>query len=114
PTRRSISQVRNFEARGPHQFETCSGFVIASKTTSRGASKSRVMRISVSDGRVTVRRFLVASGMFHLLLFVFGLEFGKVIVEAVKTLFPELAIVFHPRRGVFERRGFEAAGTPLR
>ncbi len=39
---------------GPHQRSRWRGVVMASQTTWRGASNVRVIRISVSDGNVTV------------------------------------------------------------
>src|ERR1700734_745193 len=48
PTRKSISSIVVVKPRGPHQFTTCFGLVIASQTSSRGALKSRVMTISRS------------------------------------------------------------------
>src|SRR5260221_8211291 len=59
PTRKSIVSVVVLKPRGPHQFTTCLGLVIASHTSSRGASKTREMTIS---------RSLVSFGFIVLLL----------------------------------------------
>jgi hypothetical protein len=45
------------KALGPHQCATRSGFDMASKTSLRGASKTRVMTISRSEGIVSVVAF---------------------------------------------------------
>ena len=55
PGRRSISQTGIVWPLGPHHSFMCSGLVIASNTSSRGASNVRVMTISVSEGVVTFR-----------------------------------------------------------
>ena len=51
--RKSISQLATSYLRGPHQLHMCSHELCASNTSSRGASKTRVMTISRSDGVVT-------------------------------------------------------------
>ena len=48
PTRKSIVSIVSMKPRGPHHFTTCCGLVIASQTSSRGALKSREMKISRS------------------------------------------------------------------
>src|SRR3989304_4679078 len=54
PTRRSTSQTTRFQPGGPPaQRLRSSGLVEASKTSRRGASKTRVMAISRSDGILT-------------------------------------------------------------
>src|SRR4051812_31246801 len=89
----------------------CSGLCMTSKTRSRGASKSRVMRISRSEGVVTAKVLLLATsaGMAFLLL----LDVLEVSVEAVEASFPDDAIAFGPLRDVLERSGLDAAGSPL-
>src|SRR5438093_5231863 len=54
PGRKSISQISSEYFRGPHHLSRCSHLLCASKTSSRGASNSRVITISRSDGRVIV------------------------------------------------------------
>src|SRR5512132_463339 len=53
----------------PHHFGMRSGSVIASQTISRGASNLRVMRISRSDGRVSVVSYFVLVAMIFLPFF---------------------------------------------
>src|SRR5215472_14494550 len=52
PTRRSIEQTVTSSSNGAIVFLTCSGFVNTSKTSSIGASNSRVMTISRSFGNL--------------------------------------------------------------
>src|SRR5215216_7150479 len=54
PVRRSTSQTSSDQPVGPYQHRTSSGFVHASKTRLGGASKTRVMRTSRSEGVVMV------------------------------------------------------------
>src|SRR5260370_34235208 len=60
PTRRSILQAGAVKRSGPHQRLRCSQFVHAFHTSSRGASKTRVMTIS--------RSWVSVSGIFCALL----------------------------------------------
>src|SRR5216684_8575319 len=53
PKRTSISHENTLKPWGPHQRIKCSGSVQASKTSSRGASKIRVMTSSRSADCVT-------------------------------------------------------------
>src|SRR5436309_3073082 len=90
----------------------CSGLVIASKSRWRGASKSRVKRISRSDGVVTLKLTLLAArltAMFFLLRF----ELVQIGIEAIETLFPDRAIALGPVGHVLERPRLEPAGPPL-
>src|ERR1035438_4675945 len=87
----------------------CRGSVQALKTSSRGASKTRVKmssRSAVSDAALACA---LLTGML-LLLFEFLAQVG---VQTIKTLFPEIAVVFHPVRDIFEWTGLETAGPPL-
>lgn len=43
----------------------------------------------------------------------FLLKFFQVVLEAVKALFPEDAVVFQPVHGLLHRLGLDAAGAPL-
>src|SRR5580693_7381560 len=113
--RRSISQTVSGTPLGSHQCVTCSGFVQASKTTARGASKMRVITISRSVGVeiFTVAMFfgdlslsLRASTCFLLLLHLF-----QVVVQAGTLLLPEAAKGFKPHGDILERDGHERAGT---
>src|ERR1700722_11101538 len=70
PTRKSIFSIVVVKPRGPHQFTTCLGLVIASQTSSRGALKSRVMRIS--------RSAVFSAGLFFgAVIILFSNEFPK-------------------------------------
>src|SRR2546426_11591896 len=69
PTRKSTSHTGSEEPRLPHHCFRSSGVVTAFHTRSRGALNSRVSRISVSDGVVTFRAFVLAAIVLPLLLF---------------------------------------------
>src|SRR5882762_4402988 len=69
PGRTSIFLTSVASLAKPHHLGMRSGSVIASHTTSRGASNLRVMRISRSDGRVSVVSYLVLVAMVFLPLF---------------------------------------------
>src|SRR4051812_25219324 len=98
-----MSQKGMVKWRGPNHRANCTGSVQARKTTSRGASKTRVM---VSRGS-----FFTALAFIRFLLV---LQLAKVFVEPIEALFPELAIVADPVRHFLERAGVETAGAPLR
>src|SRR5690348_13034752 len=91
PGRTFISCVVVVKPFGPNQRETCSLFVQASKTSSRGASHTRVSTISRSRAQVSLAVF--ASMVLSLL---FGFQLFQVVVEAVQALFPELALFGEP------------------
>src|SRR5437763_125219 len=93
---------------GPHQFTTCPGLVIASHTSSRGASKVRVMTISRS-AVPAASLFLLVS--IFLLLDLHGLKVG---IQAIEPLFPELAVLFDKIGSFVQRRRIELARPPLR
>src|SRR4030065_2733632 len=101
PTLNSIFSMVVEKPFGPHQFTTCLGLVHASHTSSRGASKVRVMTISRSAG--FVESFLVFASIF-LLLCLQGL---KIAIQAVETLVPELAILLDKIGGMVSRRRIE-------
>src|SRR6266542_2943809 len=63
PGRTSIVLTSVASRRNPHQRGMRSGSVIVSHTTSRGASNLRVMRISRSDGKVSVVSCFVLVAM---------------------------------------------------
>src|ERR1700674_3952102 len=97
---------------GPNiQWGRCSGLVQASKTSRRGASKTRVMTTSRSDGVVNVvTPTLVAVAMMPLLLF----HMFQVMIQSCVALVPEAAIELGPLGDRLDRRRLEAAGSPLR
>src|SRR5258706_15439318 len=104
----SIFSIVVVKPRGPHQCTTCRGSVIACHTSSRGASKFRVMTIS----RSAVSSMVLFSRFF--ILFLLFLQFAQIIVQTVKAFFPEKAVVFHPGGDFLERLRSEPAGAPLR
>src|SRR5882762_4788577 len=69
PGRTSIFLTSVASRAKPHHLGMRSGSVIASHTTSRGASNLRVMRISRSDGRVSVVSYFVLVAMIFLPFF---------------------------------------------
>src|SRR5215217_5721883 len=91
----------------------CSGFVIAWKTSASGASNSRVMRISRSEGVVTVNVPLFATLLTGILLLLF-FQCLQVGVEAIQARFPDGAVPLGPFGDFLDRRRIEAAGPPLR
>src|SRR2546423_6350855 len=95
--------------RGPHQFARCFASLHIWNTRSGGASKTRVAEIARASSLVAAA--VAFLGGMILLLF---LNFSKVFVQTVGTLFPELFVVAHPVGDVLERTGIETAGSPLR
>src|SRR6266516_2968804 len=89
----------------------CSHEVCASNTRSRGASKTRVMTISRSEGVVTVSLLLPLSPIA--LPLSSTLELLQVPVQPVVALFPEPAIPLDPLRDIPERTSLEPGGPPL-
>src|SRR6201986_1752311 len=99
PTRKSIWQTGAVKPFGPHHCITYFGSVHALQTSSRGASKTRVITI-----RSVSAVFFVIS---HLLLF-HSLHHH---VQLVETLFPELAIADRPIAHSLDCLGPERANT---
>src|SRR6266568_6386938 len=99
PTRRSISAIVTSPRFACHQRLTSSGVVHALYTRCLGASKSRVMRICLSFGRVTVAVPLLVTAISFLLL----LEFLQHDVQLVEPLRPGALVVLHPVMDGFER-----------
>src|SRR5438105_3121395 len=102
PGRKSMSQVETTYLRGPHQRDMCSQELCASKTRSRGASKTRVITISLSVGVVTSSLLPLAA--ISLLL---SLELVQVFVEPVVALLPELPVLLGPLGDLFQGAGLE-------
>src|SRR5216117_3737830 len=92
PTRRSISAIVTSPRFGCHHRLTSSGVVHALYTRCLGASNSRVMRICLSLGRVTVAVPLLVTAISFLLL----LEFLQHDVQLVEPLRPGELVVLHP------------------
>src|SRR5919106_5045321 len=109
PGRKSYSALMTSYFLGPHQCFMCSPELCASNTRSRGASKTRVIWISVSEGVVTVS--LPLSPI--VLLLSSALEVLQVLVQALVSLLPEAAVPFGPLGDVSERRGLQPGWPPL-
>src|SRR4029077_20019091 len=99
PTRRSISASVTSPLFACHQRLTSSGVVHARYTRCFGASNSRVMRICVSVGRVTVAVPLLVTAISFLLLF----EFLEHDVELLESRRPGALVVLHPVVNGLER-----------
>src|SRR5437588_386865 len=110
PGRKSNSQLVNSYFRGPHQCDMCSHELCASNTRSRGASKMRVERISLSDGVVTVSLLPLAP---IALLLSSTLELVQVLVQSVVALFPEPTVPLGPLGDLLQRARLEPGGPPL-
>src|SRR5579863_2378722 len=85
PTRKSISQAGQLKPFGPHHCITYFGFVHASQTNARGASKILV---------ITIRSFSLAVFFVISDLRLFHLIHNH--IQLVETLFPEPAIANRP------------------
>src|SRR4051812_14773942 len=107
PGRASSSQTGVEKWCGPHHWAICFGSIHALKTMERGASKTQVILTS-RCGRG------VEASFFAGMLFLLGLDLLEVVVEAIKTVFPEPAVVLDPVGDIFKRLGFQPAGSPLR
>src|SRR5579871_3837968 len=97
PGRRSISQTGIVQPSGPSSHcGTCRGSVHAAQTSRRGASNTRVITISRSDGVLKrVRPISVFAATFVLLLLLFLLlHLFEVAVEARVAGLPEAAVAF--------------------
>src|ERR671915_914545 len=88
----------------------CSHELCASNTSSRGASKTRVMTISRSEGVVTSSVFLPRAPIAPLLCS--SLEFLQVLVQPVVALFPETPVWLGPLGDLLERARLEAGPPP--
>src|ERR1700722_5357988 len=108
PGRGSSSQTGLENPRGPNHCATCFGSVHASNTSSRGASRMRVMTSFRPEE--SSAELLPFSAMFLLLFF----QRAQVIVQAIEALLPAIAIMFHPVGDILEGPGVEPAGPPLR
>src|SRR5919198_5340796 len=96
----------------PHQRLTCSGFVIASNTSSLGASNSRVSRISRSEGVIdwNVPLFAAVPAIMFVLL---CLKLVQIRIQPIEALLPDVAIALRPVDHVLQRCRPDPAGAPL-
>src|SRR5207248_676935 len=100
--RRSMVQPTQVNPAGPHQCIRRSDSVNALNTSSRGASKMRLITRPSSAALLSVIRLPLVA---HLV---------QVAVQAVEALAPAAAIGPHPVCDVLERRRLQPAGPPLR
>src|SRR5215510_852533 len=117
PTRRSTLQAGEVNSLGPHQRIKCSGSVQAFHTSSRGASKTRVMTISRPADLLSELSFFAA------ILFLLGfrlsvlrlafLQLAKILVQTVEALLPVATITPHPIGDLLEGTRRDPAGPPL-
>src|SRR5579864_645607 len=117
--RKSISQTASGTPLGSHQCATCSALVQASKTTARGASKSRFITIWLSPGVVIVTGPMLSNGAVSLsplpsTCFLLLLHPLQVPVQAGKPLLPRAPKGLDPVRNILKWDSHECAGTPLR
>src|SRR6516162_3644953 len=89
---------------GPNHRASWSGSVQAWNTSSRGASKTRVIVISRSSACTTVDSAIVRS----------SLKVLQVLVQPVEPALPDLTARLHPRRRLPEGLGAQRAGPRLR
>src|SRR5260370_20855516 len=87
----------------------CSGSDHALHTRSRGASNTRDATISRLAVSATALFFAAFPDMFPLL----APELSQIFIEAIEAVLPEPAVVIDPAGDLLERRGIEAARTPL-
>src|SRR5579862_1535082 len=100
---------------GPHHCAKCFGSVKAEKTSSRGASNSRMPTIDRGSlSRSSLFGAVIVAIFFVIRFGVFGLQLLQIIVEPVETLVVKAAIVLQPIVDVLERARLDAAGPPLR
>src|SRR5260370_42150869 len=105
----SISQTGFVKPRGPHQCAMCLGSVHALNTSSRGASKTRVMTSSRCGALVTALFLSLLAAMLLLLLF----QLDQIVFQTIEALLPETAVVLHPAGDVLEWTCLQLAGPPL-
>src|SRR5579864_829667 len=93
PGRMSDFSVVTVKPRGaPCQCSRCSAFVQASKTSSRGASKTRVMARSRSAAFESLLIFALLAAIF-LLLFLY---FAQIVIQTIEAFRPEPPIMLDP------------------
>src|ERR1700684_1237197 len=112
-SKRDVVVVKPF---GPHHCARCFASVHAAKTSSRGASNSRMPMIergSLCRSRLLFTAMFFTLGLRRLGFRRFGLQNFKRGVEAIKTPLEEPAIVFEPVVDAFECLRLDAAGAEL-
>src|SRR6202165_679436 len=112
PGRASILSTVVVYSRGPNHCGTSFGSVYALNTSSRGASKLRVMVISCFPGSMTYSAFAMVSA-FAVIRFL--LLYGRqVFVESLETLVPKSLVLPHPICRLLQMGAVQPARTPLR
>src|SRR5215469_6805518 len=102
PTRRSIEQTVTSSPNGANVFRTCSGWVKTSKTSSIGASNSRVRTMSRSFGNSMTAdpcRLGVTALSF--------LQLFEVVVHPIQSIVPHLLVLGQPLVQWPKARGFQ-------
>src|SRR4029077_8325600 len=92
---------------GPHHFGRSLGSFIALNTSSRGASKTRVIVISFLPGSEMHSGFAIVAAPLPFFLspivFLLLLDGLQVVVHPIETFVPEAAVSLHPLRDVSQR-----------
>src|SRR5215469_5041046 len=95
---------------GPHHCVTCFGSVHTLKTTSRGASKTRVR--TRSGAFLFAALLAPASGAA--MVFLLFPDLSQVIVQSIEALSPEPPVALDPFRHLLQTSRFELTRPPLR
>src|SRR5579883_1863428 len=110
PTRKSIAITVIEKPSGPYHSRNASASEKARKTASGGAANSRsIVIVGWSGGALAVT---LSVAIFFLLPH--RLNIFEIAVEPVEAAFPEPPVCVEPIGRLFQRRGFEPAGPPLR
>src|SRR5258708_3728423 len=111
PGRASILSTVVAYSRGPNHCDTSFGSVNALNTSSRGASKTRVMVSSCFPGSMTYSVFATVCA-FAVIGFL--LLYGRqVFVESLETLVPKLPVLAHPISRLLQAAAVQPARPPL-
>src|SRR5437016_584733 len=101
PGRTSSSQTGLVNHFGLHHCAMCFGSVQALNTSSRGASKMRVMTTSrLLDGSCDEIGVVSVLGFVWVIFLLLLLKFMEVILQTVHALFPQTAVLFQPTHNV--------------
>src|ERR1700674_2481518 len=113
----SILSTVVVRSRGPHHLAIRFGSVHALNTSSRGASNTRVMKISCLPGSMRYSVFAIVVAPFPVLLsvIVFLLldYFLQVVVQSIEAFVPESPVARGPIGCLFEPGRLQPAWTPL-
>src|SRR3981081_4162435 len=94
---------------GPHHCGRSSGSLTPLNTSSRGASKTRVITTSWTPGSM-MNSVAVMLAILRFLL----LQFAQVVIDAIEALFPLVAVALDPVGDVLQPLGVQLARAPLR